>query len=152
MVNYAHGKIYKIVDLTNDNIYIGSTCEPKLARRLAQLISGYKSYINGKSHFVTSYKILENGNYDIQLIESYACCNKDELHAREGLYINTMACINKIVAGRTPKEYYEHYKDAINYKKKEKYICLCGGIVSHTHKARHNTSQKHINFIDVKDT
>ena len=36
MVNYQLGKIYKIVDNTNGNIYIGSTCEPTLARRLAK--------------------------------------------------------------------------------------------------------------------
>ena len=35
MPDYNKGKIYKIVDNTNNNIYIGSTCEPTLAHRLA---------------------------------------------------------------------------------------------------------------------
>ena len=34
MVNYSLGKIYKIADNTNGDIYIGSTCEPTLAKRL----------------------------------------------------------------------------------------------------------------------
>ena len=35
MVNYQLGKIYKLVDNTNGNIYIGSTCLPYLSSRLA---------------------------------------------------------------------------------------------------------------------
>ena len=36
MVNYQLGKIYKLVDNTNGNIYIGSTCKPYLSSRLVQ--------------------------------------------------------------------------------------------------------------------
>ena len=35
MVNYAEGKIYKIECLGTNKIYFGSTCEPKISRRLA---------------------------------------------------------------------------------------------------------------------
>ena len=48
MVNYQLGKIYKIVDNTNNNIYIGSTCEPTLARRLSNHICVYKKYLEGE--------------------------------------------------------------------------------------------------------
>ena len=34
MPNFQLGKIYKIVDNTNDDVYVGSTCEPSLAKRL----------------------------------------------------------------------------------------------------------------------
>ena len=46
MVNYANGKIYKIIDNTNNNIYYGSTCQ-KLKERKAQHIRGYKQYLIG---------------------------------------------------------------------------------------------------------
>jgi hypothetical protein len=105
MPNYQDGKIYKIIDLTNDNVYIGSTCEPTLARRLAKHVGNYKRYKKGDGHYITSFKIIENGNYDIQLIESYPCSTRDELHSREGHYIKTLACVNKVIAGRTKKEY-----------------------------------------------
>ena len=49
MVNYQDGKIYKIVDNTNNNVYIGSTCEPTLARRLAKHVGHYKFWKNGKT-------------------------------------------------------------------------------------------------------
>ena len=42
MVNYQQGKIYKIVDKTNNNIYIGSTAEKYLSKRLQKHIAHYK--------------------------------------------------------------------------------------------------------------
>ncbi|RZJ99361.1 MAG: hypothetical protein EOO43_26640 [Flavobacterium sp.] len=66
MVNYADGKIYKIIDNTNGNIYIGSTAEPTLARRLAKHKSDYKRYLEGKSRYVTSsFGILDNEDYSL---------------------------------------------------------------------------------------
>jgi hypothetical protein len=90
MVNYSNGKIYKIVCNITGDIYIGSTCEPILARRLAGHVGNYKSYLNGKYHYVTSYKIIEQGNYDIVLIELFPCDTKDQLHARESYYTQTI--------------------------------------------------------------
>ena len=48
MPNYQLGKIYKIVDNTNNNIYVGSTCEPTLARRLSSHVRDYHVWKNGK--------------------------------------------------------------------------------------------------------
>ena len=174
--NYSSGKIYKIVDLTNDNIYIGSTCEPTLARRLAKHVSDYKCWKNGNFHFVTSFKILENGNYDIQLIEKYPCSTKDELHAREGYYIKLNECVNKVIMGRIKKDsdknYYENHREQILEKKKiyskihklekkeydekrklKKVVCQCGvtiqkAIISkHVKTKFHQQYEQRINFI-----
>ena len=46
MVNYQLGKIYKIV--AGDLMYIGSTCEPTLSRRLTNHVCDYKSWKNNK--------------------------------------------------------------------------------------------------------
>ena len=48
MPDYQLGKIYKIECNVTGQRYIGSTCEPILARRLAGHITNYKSYLNGK--------------------------------------------------------------------------------------------------------
>jgi hypothetical protein len=95
-IDYSKGKIYKIIDLDSNECYIGSTCEPTLARRLAGHVSCYKSYLNGNYHYVTSFKIIQNGDYDIVLIENYPCNSKDELHARESHYTQSMDCVNKV--------------------------------------------------------
>lgn len=112
MVNYSQAKIYKIVDNTNGTIYVGSTCEPTLARRLAGHVGSYKSYLNGQYHYVTSFKILENNNYEIVLLEKCdGVTSKDELKLRERHYIETLTCVNKYIPLRTTKEYYETHKE-----------------------------------------
>ena len=124
MVNtdfYSNAKIYKIVDNTNNNIYIGSTCK-KLCQRLAQHRCDYKRYLEGKSHFISSFKILENNDYDIILLEK--CENitdKEGLRARERHYIETLECVNKRIEGRTINEWYNDNKDKISENKKVYY-------------------------------
>jgi hypothetical protein len=113
MVNYNLGKIYKIIDNTTDNIYIGSTCEPTLARRLASHVAKYKYYLQCKTVYVTSFKILKNDNYNIILIEQCACNNRDELLARERFHIENTECVNKVIPGRTNHEYRKENKEKI---------------------------------------
>ena len=108
-VNYQQGKIYQIIcNITND-VYIGSTCEPTLARRLAKHNDCYKTYLKGLTHFVTSYIIIERGDYNIYLIEHFPCDSKDELTKREGHVIKKMKSefnvVNRNIPGRTKQEY-----------------------------------------------
>jgi hypothetical protein len=113
MVNYQQGKIYRIVDNTNNNMYIGSTCKKLLSQRLAAHISDYKCFLNGKRSYITSFEIVKNNNYAIVLLEAYPCNSRDELLAKERFYIETNNCVNKIIPGRTDKEYRENNKDII---------------------------------------
>ena len=72
MPDYKQGKIYKIVCNVTGKVYIGSTIET-LARRLAGHRTAYKTFKEGKSTNVTAYQIIEQGNYDIVLIDYYNC-------------------------------------------------------------------------------
>jgi len=116
MVNYQLGKIYKIVCNITGLIYIGSTCEPTLARRLSKHKSNYSDYLKNKGHFITSFKILENNNFEIILIENVVCENKDELHKRERYNIENNECVNITIPGRTNEEYYNDNKQVLNIK------------------------------------
>ena len=118
-VNYNLGKIYKIVDLTTNECYIGSTCEPTLARRLTGHVRKFKQYRAGNYNYVSSFKILEGENYNIELIEAFPCNNKDELQARVGHWIRSTNCVNKIIPNRGWKEYQENNKEKIREQKKE---------------------------------
>ena len=112
MPNYSNGKIYKIVDNTNGNIYIGSTCEKYLSNRLAGHRSKYTAYLNGtNSKQMTSFEILKNGNYEIILIENVVCNSIAELHARERFHIENNECVNLIVPFRTDAEHTEYHKE-----------------------------------------
>ena len=90
MVNYNLGKIYRIVCKTTGLVYIGSTAEPTLARRLATHSRKYKCFLNGKGRFVTSYKILENNNYEIILIENTPVILKMNYTQERDIILKTM--------------------------------------------------------------
>jgi hypothetical protein len=161
-MDYSNAKIYKIIDNTNGDVYIGSTCLP-LAKRLKYHQYKYKYYLNEKYHFVTSFKILENNDYSIELLEDYPCESKFELHEREQFYIKNNKCVNKYIPNRTDKEYREDNKDSIReYQQNnkdtirerrkhyftEKFTCECGGKYQYNNRARHFKSLKHQNFIN----
>jgi hypothetical protein len=101
-MDYKNGKIYKIVDKTNGNMYIGSTCQKTLAQRFSQHKSNYRLK---NRVYTSSFEIIKNGNCEIVLIENYPCDNKDELHARERYYIEISNCVNKVIPIKNIKNY-----------------------------------------------
>lgn len=150
---YSRGKIYKIECNITGNVYIGSTIEPTLARRLSGHTKQYNLYKQGNiTKYITSIKILEGGDYNIYLIENYPCLSKDELHAREGHYIKEFKaggnCVNIQIMGRTRKEYKNDNKERILINKKENTICDCGCEIRLDKLKRHLKSQKHLDLIN----
>lgn len=124
MKNYQLGKVYKITCGVTGLSYVGSTCERTLARRLAGHVGSYKCYLKGKGNYVTSFKIIENGCYEIILIEKYPCNSKDELYARERYWTGQIDCVNQrknqglqIELGE--KEYHKHHYEAHKDRLKE---------------------------------
>jgi glutamyl/glutaminyl-tRNA synthetase len=119
MPNYQDGKIHTIVCNITDECYIGSTCEATVARRLAGHVNSYKRWKAGKGKKMTSFYIIDRVNYQILLIESFPCNSRDELHSREGQIIrkykseSECECVNRCIAGRTKKVYYQDNKELI---------------------------------------
>ena len=173
VVNYQDGKIYKIICNVTNLVYIGSTCQ-RLSQRLACHVSDYKSWKSGKKNYITSYKILEGGNYDIVLIKQVKCNNKEELYAEERKAIESMKCVNRIHPTRTykqyrvanqdkikqlyednkaellkqMKQYNEANKDKIKEQQSQKFTCECGGKYLHGNKSIHFKTIKHQKFIN----
>ena len=119
-IDYSKGKIYKIVDNTNGNIYVGSTIQ-KLCERLRGHRKHYKSYLKGEQSFTSSFDIIKNDNYEIILIENCPCNSKEELHREERKYIESIKCVNKVIPTRTDEEYYEDNKEKIKEYNKDYY-------------------------------
>ena len=129
MPDYSRGKVYAIHCRKTGKKYIGSTCEPTLARRLAGHVGMFHSFINGKSNYCSSFDIIKEDDYYIILIESYQCNSKDELRMREQYHINLNECVNKYRAYLSEEErqlyiteyhqkYYEANRDTkIEYQK-----------------------------------
>ena len=113
MEKYLNAKIYKIVCNITSEIYYGSTCEKTIARRLAQHVASFKRFKAGKHNFITSFRIIERGDYDAVLVENCECTNRDELHKRERFYIENNECVNKCVPGRTKEDWYATNREAL---------------------------------------
>ena len=122
MDKYNNAKIYKIIDNNYTKCYIGSTCE-SLSQRMARHRRHYKYYLttNPKKSMTSFYLFDEMciDNCKIELIESFPCNNKEELLKREGFHIQKNECVNRCIAGRTPKEYKEYYNPMNTEKIKE---------------------------------
>ena len=114
------GVIYRIYDNTNGNIYYGSTIQ-SLSNRIAGHRSIYKRWLKGdKRHSCKSFEIIKNGDYDYNIVEEIDCENKYELHNRERYYIDLFrSTLNKVLPGRTNKEYRDDNKEQIKEKKKK---------------------------------
>ena len=125
MINtYKNGKIYQITDISYTLTYYGSTIEP-LCKRMARHRSNYKTYKNaGKGDNITVYKIFDEfgiENCKIELVELCPCASKMELERKEGEYIKNNECVNKIIAGRTAKEWAKDHPDQVRVKSKKYY-------------------------------
>jgi len=160
------GRIYYLrCDETND-VYIGSTIQT-LKERLRGHI---------KDKYCTSKLIIKYDSCIILLLEEIEVENRKELEKIERQYIETYVCVNKMIPGRTDKEYRndnkikiakkdkeiyklnkiqilekqkiyaQKNKIEIAKKQKEKYTCECGSIFRKYDKARHEKSKFHINF------
>ena len=152
MNKFQNAKIYKIVDNTSDLIYIGSTYKT-LNSRLKKHEYNFKSFKAGKCSFITSFKILENNDYKIELLKLFPCQNKQELNIAEGIEIkqaktNGLNIVNKNISGQTVKESQAQYYKNNRIKINEKLNCVCGGNFSKCNKLRHENSKKHQEYIN----
>ena len=118
---YQNAKIYKIVDKGFKKCYIGSTTET-LSHRMAKHRFDYKKWQNGEKSFGSSFEMFEEfgvENVMMVLIEKFPCDDREELQAREGYHIKNNECINKRIAGRTDREYYQDHREKILQQVKE---------------------------------
>jgi len=165
MPDYSQGKIYKIVSPNHSKIYIGST-----VKTLAVRFSEHKSQRN-----CCATEIIDAGDADIKTIEDYPCLDKYQLEDREAeiQLMDWDACVNKQVAGalrraggkveyhkayyeanvdtlkENMKAYYEANFETIKAKKNEKCTCFCGATYTHSNKARHLRTKRHMNFVEI---
>ncbi len=113
-MDYANGKIYRIVCEETHRQYIGSTCTTLVKR-----LSNHKSKWNKcKSNNFVNPKIF--------LIEDYPCERKDQLLMRERYHIENTECVNLHNPISSPeeklqkkKEYYAIHSKEIVEKNRE---------------------------------
>ena len=141
---YQKSKIYKVIDSTYSEFYIGSTTQHFLCNRMASHRANYKYWRDGKYANCSVFRLFDKyglENCKIELLELYPCDNMDELRQREGYWIRREPCINKRIAGRSDFEYSRDMRE----KHKAVMTCeVCGSCFRKCDKARHEKSQKHL--------
>lgn len=132
---YKKGQIYCVRCRYDDNlIYVGSTIN----------ILSKRFYNHKTSKECSLYKYV-NGDWDnwyIELYEEYPCNNKELLEKREGEISRLIGSINKNIAGRTKKEWYDDNKVNILENKKTYYNENKVNILEKTKKYRDENRDK----------
>jgi group I intron endonuclease len=168
---YSRGKIYKLVNTVDDNVYVGSTC-----KSLGVRLSRHKCDAR-KQPTMRVYQHISKIGWDkvrIVLVENYPCVSVHELTARERHWIETLNAQlntriptrtdaeyreenrqhkrdkqklyrenNKVMISEKAKEYYEQNKQALLQRRNEKICCECGCMVSKYTIAKHKATTKH---------
>tara|TARA_R110000868_G_scaffold60828_2_gene185266 strand:+ start:927 stop:1337 length:411 start_codon:yes stop_codon:yes gene_type:complete len=126
------GFIYKITSPSTDKIYIGSTIIP-LQQRFSIHLSKTKYGINN----CNSKLIIALGNAVIECLEEVEYEDEDTLRLKEGECIRQHwdSCVNRMIPGRTQREYYEEHKHSL---RREKIACVkCSKMISKCNMNRH---------------
>ena len=116
MPDYSKGKIYKILNTIDDEIYVGSTIET-----LGQRMAKHRHSMKAKPQYKLYKHMheLDVENFYIELIENYPCNDVYELRAREGHYIREKSTLNKKIEGRTRKEWHDDNHEYLLAEKKK---------------------------------
>jgi len=123
-MKYLNGKIYKLIDNTNGNVYIGSTC-----KLLKERLKGHRDKYTQNKKGNSSFDIIKNNDYKIELLEYFPCKSKQELLRKEREYIENNKCLNKLrpiisnqemldIAKQRSNEYHKNNRDKILKKQK----------------------------------
>ena len=127
--NYIQGKIYKIGSKATDKIYIGSTTG-SLDYRMYRHHQDYVLYQNNLGSKIYSAELFDEVGVEqcyIELICEFPCENAHELACEEGRHqmLNLYKIVNKNIAGRTIKQYYQDKRETILNQKREYYKNNC---------------------------
>ena len=172
MPDYSKSKIYKIVCDETNLTYYGSTVQPLYAR-----LSGHKKpsntcktkdMINPKIYLVEDFvcerkeqllkkerEYIENNECINKCIPSrtkkeynkeYNQENKEKISEQNKQYYNE----NKEKRSEYQIQYRNNNKEKISEQNKKKYECECGSNIRIYQKSRHEKSNKHIKFIELK--
>ena len=113
--DYSKCKIYMIEPLCpheEHEVYYGSTCKELLSQRFATHTGTYRYWKKTGKKFYSSFLLFDKYGIDnckIYLVKPFPCLNHLEAEAEEGHYQRNNNCINRNIAGRTPKEYNKEY-------------------------------------------
>ncbi len=112
MNKFEEAKIYTIRNIESPfDIYVGSTIQKYLCQRFSKHLQDCRK---GKNCLL--YQRMRDTrltNWYIELYETYPCNNRGELLKREGEIIREIGSLNKNIAGRSVKQWYNDNKQMV---------------------------------------
>ena len=110
--NFENVKVYCIRNFVNNEIYVGSSCQP-LSKRMAKHRSSMNATAKKDRRLYQEMRTLGAEQFYIELLEEVKCENIEQLRKIEGEYIRQMGTLNALVNGRTKEELVqtEEYKE-----------------------------------------
>ena len=85
-----HAKIYQIINSKGQR-YVGSTSRKYHCQRMAEHVYTYNEKKKGvKIYCCSSDKVLEDGDYKMELLQDFPCSHKNELFQREQFFIDNL--------------------------------------------------------------
>jgi len=158
MVNYEKGKIYKMVNNKDAQVYIGSTTHSLASRKGKHKFNAKSEKLKNQMNY-SHWNMIGWEHVDIILLENYPCKSKEELHARERYWIEReKPCLNLQLPTRSQeeyletnkeyflkfqREYYQTHKDEILAKQRIRIPCSCGRTFRSNHRSRHEATHIH---------
>ena len=143
--------VYKLFNPDCTEFYIGSTTNIKQRKRQHKSMC---TNPNSKNYNFKVYRyIRSNGGYDswnYEILEHITTSiNKYELHDLERKAIEDMKpSLNIQLPNRPRKEYDKQYRQDNKQYRCEKLLCECGKEYTRQHKARHEKTKTHQNYIN----
>lgn len=129
----AAGYIYKVESSATGRVYIGSTTNPNLNKRLGEHFASWRAWQEGRYGYVSVFEIIEEGHYFIELVETVRSASKQDLKKREQYYreIYGERCVNirnayvhpwvrKAQKRQSTKRHYAKYRAVILAKRRAK--------------------------------
>ena len=125
------GKVYKIINNIDSDIYIGSTINSLQLRFAVHILTA--KYTKAKNRLLyKKMNLLGIESFKIELVDQITCDDNKDLKALEGHYILKYGTLNHNLAGRDIKTW-----------RAIKRPCSCGKDYTLTNAARHKNSDYH---------
>ena len=99
---YQSGKIYKITNTINSEVYVGSSTIDLEDRMIK-----HKNFAKKKPYASNLHKLMNElgvENFEIELVENCPCESQEELEKREGEIIKDIGTLNQKVVGRSDEK------------------------------------------------
>jgi hypothetical protein len=157
---YKEGFIYLIESADGCLKYIGSTSN--FQKRMNEHKCDYYRYVNKKFHYCSSFDIIKDPGYTSKILEKHINIMDNDLRKREGEIIRQYKGVNKIITGRTQKEwridnndkiktYSKNYNESHKAEINKKMTCKCGGRYTKINKTHHEKSTLHKDFLKKQE-